>query len=401
MSKTVVFLGAGASRPFGLPLTREIFPKVLRRLKSKALFGRNRVDQARLKRCLQAILPGLGETAGDAKESDELLPPITDVLSTLDYFLVTSNAPRRGLTLSELSRARLLLERALFELLVRKDDSIRMKDVPKGVEGEWRETTRRPFLWRREERYEEELRRTVDWLTRLAGKPADARVTLISTNYDIEIEQELYRRLGYDEVFRLVDFGIRVRDPATGIVHPRPENPKYGVFKLHGSFNWLRCDVCENVYVNPLGAIAYLSFLLGDAGRRKRSRWLKALEDSGANQCHCGHRPLRHVIVAPSFVRDVRDPILLEVWRSALEALREADRWIIVGYSLPPEDVAIRSLFLRAHHAREEDSGTSAPKVVVVQKQERKEPEHTRYRLLFRRYTSVGGGLSGYLKRRA
>ena len=39
-----------------------------------------------------------------------------------------------------------------------------------------------------------------------------------------------------------------------------------------------------------------------------------------AAACDCG----------PSFVREVRDPILLEIWRNALEVLREADRWIVV-----------------------------------------------------------------------
>ena len=49
---------------------------------------------------------------------------------------------------------------------------------------------------------------------------------------------------------------------------------------MHGSLNWLRCAVCDNVYLNPVGAIAYLSFLLGDdAERQKREDpWLEELE---------------------------------------------------------------------------------------------------------------------------
>jgi hypothetical protein len=101
------------------------------------------------------------------------------------------------------------------------------------------------------------------------------------------------------------------------------------------------------------------------------------------------------VIVAPSLVRDGRDPILLGIWRKALEALRQADEWIIFGYSLPPEDVAIRCMFLRAYQG----GGTvGTPRVVVVQKEER-EPELMRYRLLLpkQKYAYVAGGLSGYL----
>jgi len=187
---------------------------------------------------------------------------------------------------------------------------------------------------------------------------------------------------------------MSVREPDTGKVYRRPADPRFGVYKLHGSLNWLRCSVCDNVYVNPVGAIAYLSFLLGDDGERrtKANPWLKSLEDAGANQCHCGSRPLRHVIVAPSLVRDVRDPVLQEIWRNALEALRQAEEWIIVGYSLPPEDVAIRSMFLRAYKGRD----APKPRVIVVQGEE-KEPEVTRYQLLFPEYTYVTGGISGYL----
>ena len=82
-----------------------------------------------------------------------------------------------------------------------------------------------------------------------------------------------------------------------------------------------------------------------------------------AAACDCG----------PSFVREVRDPILLEIWRNALEVLREADRWIVVGYSLPLEDLAIRSMLLRAYHER--DNGR--PEVVVIQKA-KTEPEVSR-----------------------
>jgi hypothetical protein len=71
------------------------------------------------------------------------------------------------------------------------------------------------------------------------------------------------------------------------------------------------------VYVNPQEAIAYLSF-------SDQQCW--------ANTCECGWFPLRHLIVAPSMVRDVRDPHLLNVWRSATEALRTAREWFIIGH---------------------------------------------------------------------
>jgi hypothetical protein len=269
-----------------------------------------------------------------------------------------------------------------------------MEGIPDAVLEEWSQAGQLSFLRHGSGHLETELKPTVDWLMKLAAGP-EQRVTVISTNYDIEVEQQLYKELGYD-VFNQVDFGTSVREPSTGRVYRRPGNARFGMFKLHGSLNWLRCSVCDNIYINPIGAIAYLSFLLGDDGERHQREipWLRALDAGGANQCHCGYRPLRHVIVAPSFVRDMRDPILLEAWRNAFEALRRADEWVIVGYSLPPEDVAIRSMFLRAYQGRE----AGKPRVIAVQR-EKKEPESTRYDLLFPGHTYVGGGLSAYIGR--
>jgi hypothetical protein len=256
----------------------------------------------------------------------------------------------------------------------------------------WQRTTELDLLPRHPPEYQTDVvRRTVEWINALAT--VHDRVTLISTNYDIEIEQQLYARLGYPVVFDQVDFGMSVRDPATGKIWPRAETAKLGNYKLHGSLNWLRCSLCGNVYLNHIGPIAYLSFLIGEGVERYISKMpvLKELQQKGANECHCGYRPLRHVIVAPSFIREVRDPRLQQIWQSALEALREADTWYIIGYSLPPEDVAIRAIFLRAYQGRDI---AYPPKVVVVQKGEK---EVTPYRLLLPEHTYVAGGLEAFL----
>jgi hypothetical protein len=406
MSKTVIFLGAGASKGLGLPLTNEIFPGIVERLlngsEQTALFGGNLVMQQRLKHSLSAIFPGWNVCVSQGQNQPtwrDTLPPITDILSAVDYLLRAENAPGPDFSRSELALTRVLLEQAMFELLVRNEipDTLRSEDFPRAQYDEWRQFSESDLIPVRPSEYDAKLQRTVDWLMALADTSGE-QVTIISTNYDIEVEQALYNRLGYQNVFAQVDFGMSVREPDQGRIYCRPAHARFGVYKLHGSLNWLRCDVCDNVYLNPLGAIAYLSFMLGDdqAGRPQDQALLASCKADGTDQCHCLYRPLRHMVVAPSFVREVRDPILLEIWRNALEALRQADEWIIVGYSLPPEDVAIRSMFLRASRGRDTQD---RPRVVVVQ-QEEKEPERTRYRLLFPGHCYKTGGLDGYLDSR-
>jgi hypothetical protein len=281
------------------------------------LFGGDPTDQKDLKRCLMAILPGLDEILAEKRQKSlPHLPPITDVLSAIDYLLLSGDAPAPKFTLVELTKARVLLERAVFELLVRSEspETLKIRDVPDVVSKEWRRTAEMQLLPRHPPEYEPDLlHRTVNWIKALASTDHDL-VTLISTNYDIEIEQQLYAWLGYP-VFHQVDFGMSVRDPATGRVWRRAEMAKFGNYKLHGSLNWLRCSLCGNVYLNPIGPTAYLSFLLGEGVERYTLKMpvLKELQDEGANECHCGYRPLRHVIVAPSFVRDVRADALRDL----------------------------------------------------------------------------------------
>ena len=58
--------------------------------------------------------------------------------------------------------------------------------------------------------------------------------------------------------------------------------------------------------------------------------WLANEEESDVdNQCHCSETRLEAQIVSLSFVREMREPNLIAVWKSALDFLREADHWII------------------------------------------------------------------------
>ena len=83
--------------------------------------------------------------------------------------------------------------------------------------------------------------------------------------------------------------------------------------------------------------------------------------------------------MAPSLVRDIRDPNLLAIWVHALELLRTADEWTVIGYSLPPEDIAIRYLLIRAYNSRGEKE---RPRIRVVQLGASNEVR-SRYKLFF------------------
>src|SRR5215471_8635700 len=142
MGETVIFLGAGASKAVGLPLTNEILPRVLERLRDRSLFRDDADNRDRLERCLGAILPGLDiRDVLNQELWQKTLPSVTDVLSGIDYLLQSSNAPMPQFGLDELACGRRLLERAIFELLVQNEpDVLRMEGVPETVREEWEGT---------------------------------------------------------------------------------------------------------------------------------------------------------------------------------------------------------------------------------------------------------------------
>ncbi len=185
-------------------------------------------------------------------------------------------------------------------------------------------------------------------MVRKANKSKNKFVTIITSNYDYSVEWNLLDWGEGWDVDKIIDYGFSWREPilASGKIHNRPMNPKYKIYKLHGSSDWLKCERCGYIYINPTMAMYQLAFVN---------------YKNDANMCHCGYWPLKPVLVTPSFARFVIDTNLHEIWKTSLEQLRTAHEWMIIGYSLPPEDLNI--IFLRADHGRE-----NKPVISVIQK---------------------------------
>jgi SIR2-like protein len=334
---TVLFLGAGASVPFGFPLASQLLGKVYQRLRKRGFKDMKAKDQAFLAQALASLFPALTRSM-----RTHVTVSLPSVLGVLNHMLVAGARIRFGRTNRTVAATKVLLEQAIAQVL-----------DPKDVTGGKNKRLLRQFakvLWKRVE-------------------SESAALGVISTNYDVCVEQVLFHdlfgevctalRADPDEeairiakathraVARLFDFGTSWRCVYDGTVFPRPEQPRFRWYKLHGSLNWLRCDQCEHLYINPDWTIAPLA----------------AREPTSGNTCHCGCFPLSQLLVTPSLVRDIRESNLLEIWRHALELLRTARQWIFIGYSLPSEDVAIHNILQRAHSARQRGD---RPEVLVV-----------------------------------
>ncbi len=356
--QTTLFTGAGASRAIGYPLTWEILPAIRKGLKEATLFQclgapeQHKGDRLALLGYLQRLLPGFSTAA------DKVLPLVTDVFSMVEYSLASGEALPVG-TLDDLARFRDLLKMAMTSVLLEAHEK-RWKHGD-ADERQWEETYGELIHWIRQQ---EDL-------------------GIVTTNYDTGIEvallnSEAFANLPQDRsnLPKDLDLGFSWRDTDKSELHLRPHHPKLRLYKLHGSLDVLRCPLCGQVYFNPDGTIAHQAYR-------------RTLDDN--NLCTCNRQiRLDLQIVAPSFVREVRDSNLLSTWQAALEWMRTSEHWIIVGYSLPPEDLAIRSLLVRAYAGAGKDL-----KITVVMKSEDQKP---RYSMLFPRCDYRVDGLEGFLK---
>jgi hypothetical protein len=356
-----VFLGAGASKPFGYPLTAELLTKIVTSLGAsdflKVLPGEHaKRHRERLRRYLLQLMPG---------ESLRLknLPLVTSLLSMLDYSIATGQSVMAERSMDEIRQARRLLERAVLEVIAEED----------------------PFSGRAGRL----LLQFSDFLKDLRTEKAACPLGVITTNYDMAADEAVFEAAGIgvtgnglfwveDDIAAHIDFGFRWLQATEDLIScPRPPRPRACLLKLHGSTNWLRCPLCDNIYINHVGAI-----------------WKQAYrgKTDHLNRCHCSRTKLEAQIVSPSFVREMREPNLLGAWKTALDVLRDAREWVIIGYSFPDEDLGVRALFTRAYGSR-----TTRPHITVVQ---RDAASRNRYSAFFEpgRLSYCVGGLEVFVK---
>jgi len=334
MPNTVYFLGAGASYCFGYPLTNDIMPGILQNLFAKDLFqlGRKKTtsekkQESDLKQFIGLLYPGLKNI--DPVASKHRIPTITEVLSMVEHFCFYGIPPHPQLNIEQLQQFRKLLNRAIGEYLL----DFEMEDY---------------------DEYQNELLKR--FIAPLRQEKKSGNLSVITTNYDLIIDWEFRDALRSGRV----DYGIPYRSVSNANVGThtvkaneivvQPYNPLFRYYKLHGSLNWLKCEMCGHYYINPEGSILHNAF--------------REVTDEG-NTCICDNSlRLNSVLVSPSYVRDIRDANLLQIWKGALEAIRTADRLIFIGYSLPAEDFAIKSILMRGLNGRRRNNRL---KVEVIQ----------------------------------
>jgi hypothetical protein len=312
----LLFVGAGASIPLGLPrMDALIAPVALRALEA---WGNERSKSAdRLAEYL-ALVHGLGkhDLERAAKGDVGACPGIVDLLTVLDLTLAENGSfghwPKRRRNRSQRREFSGDELRAVHRTMV-------------GAIGDF-----------------------VSQPPRMAGTSEAARSyaalarafetdCIITTNWDSLLDRALWRVS--DPARKWKPGAERVRYSPIGETVVEYDGKRLPLapggtplLKLHGSLNWLCCPRCDRLIVNAA------------ADLRPDEDGSRELWDYDC-WCEAEADPL---IVTPSFFKNYGNIHTRAIWREAQRALAFAREWTFVGYSLPLDDFAVRALITRA-----------------------------------------------------
>jgi hypothetical protein len=178
-----------------------------------------------------------------------------------------------------------------------------------------------------------------------SGTTAGDGHVLVTFNYDINLDRCVINLLRSESDLD-IDYSVQFANSRCGGPDlPHFHAPRPGAVLLlrpHGGLTWFRCLACRSVFTT-----------LG------HQRQIVADTTCSA----CGAQRVDYVLVHPSYSRKYDDPLLTSIWGRTYEELVRSDRWVFVGYSLPPADFHFRALL---RHALDVRGRKSEPTTIVM-----------------------------------
>jgi hypothetical protein len=309
VDRTVVVFGAGATKACGGPLTNEILPRAFER--------RGEIERENFLATVENFLvenfslPSLTED-----RTPEHYPPLPLVLSLLDMAIDRKQSFGANWSTARLEDVQSGLEYLIFAVL-----TYELEAGPQGSE--------------------------VDHYQRIFEKFLDSRkgsgeyLTVISLNYDIIADSALMR---VSEAFPKYECDIATQRYREG-------NQRIKLLKLHGSLNWMYCPACQRLDLGVTRRGGSTIKVLADLYQEQANSTESLEHRYSCKGSPCADRkcgtPVRPVLLAPTHMKDYRNPHIARIWYEAALALRSAQRVHVIGYSMPPDDVEVAYLLKR------------------------------------------------------
>lgn len=177
-------------------------------------------------------------------------------------------------------------------------------------------------------------------------------VSMVSLNYDSVLDEAfdvLYAERAYiDYCIKLLNYDFEEQMGFNWWVNPREPIAQWEgdpvpikILKLHGSVNWKFCRACRRVLLTPWSTQIDLErgAFFADFGEDEslRAEYLCPIDGSR----------FETLILPPSHVKDLRNPVVYTIGGEIEQELRIAKKVVLIGYSLPDADVHIRAMLAK------------------------------------------------------
>ena len=212
---------------------------------------------------------------------------------------------------------------------------------------------------------------------KFADKIKHVDSTIISTNYDIIIDNALLGKVNYNygtKIRKIVasEFGEELGLRRPGHYAPISMNTgSLSLLKIHGSLNWLYCPKCDEVDVS-----------FGEKGVIKTLKGLYCINENCTKKYEA-------LLITPTMFKNYENRIFRETWECAEKKLIEAKKMVFIGYSLKDEDYQIRCLLMKALL----DKMDPYEKITVVEKKPENAEEKKYVEDLNKKYNELYGNV--------
>jgi hypothetical protein len=358
--ETIFIIGAGFSRHAGLPVTTGFTSAILEARDRHP--GPSRIAVDFLSHFISAAFHR-SKVAGA-----RWWPELEDLLTCVDLSANSGHYLGTGFPAADLRTVRRVILASTIRMLNSKYDEGRRK---KG-RSEWQ------------------------MLERFFASIDPGRVGFINMNWDTVVERQLLishssasieygcdaQKAGIPDLPNLDDYSNerkylkKLREGLTiTLDHRRPNEDSLvtPLVKIHGSANWLYCDNCRRLFWVPPDQSNWVADQLiteRDLScierhlRRKRDfkPVIEKLRQRPRVKCFCSDNvDLSTRIATFSYRKSLDFSMFQKSWFEAEQLLMDAERWIFIGYSLPPADYEFKYLLKRTQLCR-----SKSPQFIVV-----------------------------------
>lgn len=157
-------------------------------------------------------------------------------------------------------------------------------------------------------------------------KKDEDRLSIVSLNWDYLLEYLIYKHHPADvkNDFVIYDYGLSNKPKIPSIQLKSRGYTNLKILKPHGSSNWAKCPCCDKIFTS-----------YGQQIKKKPT-------------CLSCKNELYPLMVTPTFLKDMTNNHIKQIWQNLFFEINEASNIIFIGYSFRSEDFYFRYLLSKA-----------------------------------------------------